>query len=97
MGNNPTEVICPFSALLFLKFQENAIFSAKMKATYRRHCLLKSRGWQKIHSTNESKAGSKNERNSLKAVSGETAWDLPYGQADPPHPHRENEEQTLGI
>lgn len=85
MGNNPTEVTRPSSQhIVVFEISRKCYFRAKMKATYRRRCLLKSRGWQNIHSTHESKAGSKNECTVSTAVRAETTWDVPYGQADPP-------------
>lgn len=52
--------MCPSQCIVVF---EKCYFSDKMKAMYRRHCLLKSRWWQEIHCTNESKAGYKNEHN----------------------------------
>lgn len=49
---------------------------------YRRHCLWKSSWWQKLHSTNESEADSKNEHNIPKA----SKWNprgSPWGRAEP--------------
>ena len=59
-----------------------------MKAMYRRHCLLKRRWWEKY-------TVQMNRRLVLKMSAA--ARDVPYGQQNPPRPHLEKEEQTLGV